>query len=438
MSEVPVKIAESYKPPKKVILNQNIVQRLSNLSNATNQCLANCAYDFSLEHSVLAQMTHWQNVRQRNDDERKKRLCSYQQQQQKQFEANQKQMITAVSYPSTDDLSSDDDDGDSGHGTSSDSKPPSATKIPIANATTQQPNQFQFSPPNRFDSILVPTVMAERHANQPDNGNVTKTKTPLHSKFNFHEFENYSSNPFDNVELKTINDLDILAEVWNSSVSISRQATDTKQSQVTEVVTPTPPECNQQQQQQPNNLHTNFTPTESYNANQMYHQTSNVTNMHSDLRQTPTFNHSTTSRIETVATQMNDYYGNHMNFNYQAGGAMAATTYPSNQPMHTVPINNNTSYGHGHVQNPYGGTYYGAMKSDGNHIQSYETTDSMYNNESVIATQSKSKSRSVPDIVKVVNGDVHNAQGKRRARNSSQCKRFDEIEMILNELEMNC
>lgn len=409
MSQIPVKIAENYKPPKKVTLNQNIAQRLTNASNVT----AHCTYEFSLEHSILVQMNEWQNIRQRTDDERKKRLCSYQQQRQKQYEENQKQIITAVSYPSTDDLSSD-DDGDSGHGTSSDSKPSSATKIPIASASAQQ---FQFSPTNRFDSILVPTVMGGHHGNQSDNGNVTKSKTPLHSKFNFQEFENYSSNPFDNVEMKTINDLDILTEVWNSSVAISKTA-DSTESQPSEPETPTQPDVTQQ----PNDSQNNFTQNECYNTNQLYH----TQTQHSELKQTQ-LNHSTAAITNIVPTQLNDYYSNQMNFNYQSGngGGAMGTAFLPNQPIHTIPINNNTSYGN--TQNQYVNTYYNSMIS-GAPGRTMETTDSVNNKEnkeSVIATQSKSKSRSVPDIVKVVNGgDSQSIQG-RRTRNSSQCRHRD-------------
>lgn len=418
MSQVPVKIAENYKPPKKVTLNQNIVQRLSNAANGPAPCLP---HDFGFEHSVLAQMTQWQTARQRYDDERKKRVCAYQQQRQKQFEQNQKQMITAVSYPSTDDLSSD-DDGDSGHGTSSDSKPPSATKIPIASAAGQQ-QHFQFSPPNRFDSILMPTVMAARRGSE--NGNVPKAKTPLHSKFNLHEFENDSSNPFDNVELKSINDLDVLAEVWSSSVTIGKQP-DAEPAQSTEPEAPA--QAKPTQQPSDSNLPTN----DCFNANQLYH-TPAVNNMHSELRQTTHLNHSsaTAAAAQMATTQLNDYYSNQMNFNYQSSVGLATPVigapFASGQPMHTTQINNNVQYGN--VQHQYANTYYRPRMPEAvtrglAAVTSTEATNSTHNNEPVIATQAKSKSRSVPDIVKEINGDPgHGSQG-RRARNNSQCKHY--------------
>lgn len=428
MSQVPVKIAESYKPPKKVTLNQNIVQRLSNTSNAAVQCLANGTNEFSLERSVLAQMTQWQTARQRYEDEHKKRLCAYQQLRQKQFEENQKQMITAVSYPSTDDLSSD-DDGDSGHGTSSDSKPPSATKIPIASATGQQ-QHFQLSPPNRFDSILMPTVMAARRGSE--NGNVSKAKTPLHSKFNLHEFENDSSNPFDNVELKSINDLDMLAEVWSSSVSLGKPQVDSTASQSSDPETPTAIEANPQ----PNELQTNLPTSDHFNANQMYH-TPTVNNMHSELRQTTPSNHSSTTITQIAPKQLNDYYSNQMNFNYQPSvgvtNAVLGATFASGQPIHATPINNNDPYGN--VQNQYVNTRYRPMLSEAAvrgvvGSISTEVTDSTYNNEPVIATQSKSRSRSVPDIVKEINGGTPQSSHARRVRNNSQCMHIQSLRQL--------
>lgn len=223
MNGVPVKIAESYKPPKKLALTQSVSQRLSTSSNVTTQLLEKSTYDFALERTVLAKMSEWQHMRQREKCDRKERLRLHQQERQSLFDAKQKQMLTDVSYPSTDDLLSDDDGDDSGHGTSSD-----ASKSAVAIPTTQSKGpQQQFSPPNHFNNILVPTVMLGQ-ANAQIKQNITSTKTSHYSKINFHEFENDNSSPFDNVELKTINDLDVLTEVWNTSVAINNTGSNAK------------------------------------------------------------------------------------------------------------------------------------------------------------------------------------------------------------------
>lgn len=116
MSGVPVKIAENYKPPKKLALTQSVSQRLSTASGITTQLLERSTYDFGLEQTVLAKMNEWQRVRQRENCDRKERMRLYQQERQSVLDAKQKQMLTAVTYPSTDELSSDDDGDDSGHG----------------------------------------------------------------------------------------------------------------------------------------------------------------------------------------------------------------------------------------------------------------------------------------------------------------------------------
>lgn len=212
MNGVPVKIAESYKPPKKLALNQSVAQRMANCSNQTTQLLATNTYDFSMEQNILAKMSEWQHLRDRENCDRKERLRCLQKEHQRQFDAEQKQILTSVSYPSADDLSSDDDDGDdSGRGTLSDT---SKNTVPIPNIQKVMPQQ-KFSPPNSFDNILVPTVALGQYR----SGNVTTAKP--HAKINLQEFENDTYTPFDNIELKTINDLDVLTEVWNTSVAIN-------------------------------------------------------------------------------------------------------------------------------------------------------------------------------------------------------------------------
>lgn len=227
MSGVPVKIVERYKPPKKLALTQSVSQRLSTGSSVTTQLLEKSTYDFSVERSVLAKMSEWQHIRQRENSDRKERMRQHQQEQKSLFDAKQKQMLTAVSYPSTDDLSSDDDGGDSGHGTSSDASKSAVSMKPVSIPAAQlNGSQQQFSPPN-FNNILVPTVMPGQENGQIKKS-VTSTKVPHYSKINFQEFESDTSSPFDNVELKTINDLDILTEVWNTSVAINNTGPNSK------------------------------------------------------------------------------------------------------------------------------------------------------------------------------------------------------------------
>lgn len=209
MNGVPVKISERYKPPKKLALNQALTQRLAN-TEATVQVLA-VTHDFDLERSVLAKIAEWQQMRNQECCDRQERARVRQEERQKLMEQKQKQLLTAVSYPSAEDFSSDEDTGGEDavtvdqlnriNATSSTSMPINAVgKVGVG----QQ--QVPFSPPRNYDKILEPMVMG---SHQKHTRNKSIGKSP---KINYSDFEDESS-PFDNVELKTINDWDVLAQV---------------------------------------------------------------------------------------------------------------------------------------------------------------------------------------------------------------------------------
>lgn len=200
ISGVPVKISENYKPPKKIALNTSITQRLANQSAAAEAEV----YDFSLERTVVSKMTAWQQYRGQAAVDRKERMRLRQLDRLKQLEEKQKRMLTEVSYPSADDLTSDDEES------AGDARP-----SPRAAELTVSVPQRQLSPTSYFDSILVPTVMARQRK--------AAAITPTNSKINYSDFENDTSSPFDNIELKTINDLDILAEVLNTTAGAKRE-----------------------------------------------------------------------------------------------------------------------------------------------------------------------------------------------------------------------
>lgn len=217
MNGVPVKISEKYKPPKKLTLNQALVQRLAN-TEATQQ-LINNGYDFGLERDVLQKLVDRQQQRQQEHEARRERTRLRVEERQKLLEAKQKQMLTDVSYPSAEDLSSDEDTptptGDEyssgGHTVDHMNRVNAAAPISVpagvnsvVTATPTTVRQMPFSPPSYCDRILEPTVMAMQHKRNKSIG-----KSP---NINYSDFE-YESSPFDNVELKTINDLDILAQV---------------------------------------------------------------------------------------------------------------------------------------------------------------------------------------------------------------------------------
>lgn len=215
MNGVPVKISEKYKPPKKLALNQALAQRLSN-TEATVQLLA-VTHDFNLERSVLAKIAEWQQMRHQESCDRQERARVRQDERQKLLEQRQKQLLTAVSYPSAEDFSSDEDTGGEEAATVDQLNRINATSsaaMPInagGKVGGAQQQQVPFSPPRNYDKILEPMVMA---IHQKHTRNKSIGKSP---KINYSDFEDESS-PFDNVELKTINDWDILAQVRRFSL----------------------------------------------------------------------------------------------------------------------------------------------------------------------------------------------------------------------------
>lgn len=208
MNGVPVKISEKYKPPKKLSLTQGVSQRLSNSDNTIQ--LLNATYEFGLERNVLSKIAEWHQVRRQESCDRRERARARQDEGQKQLEQRQKQLLTAVSYPSAEEFSSDEDTAEDQETVTNLNRINAAMRVTQVSTTAGGPiPQVPFSPPSYYDKILEPTVMAGHHHSRKKSVG----KTPNYCKINYSDFENDTSSPFDNVELKTINDLDILAQV---------------------------------------------------------------------------------------------------------------------------------------------------------------------------------------------------------------------------------
>lgn len=224
MDGVPVKIPEKYRASTNEPLPQAVINKLSTVTTYNVNEEAN--YDFTLEHNVLSQINEWKTMRNNAKEERTKRIRDYEMEKQQQNEEKHKQMLTSVSYPNAEDLSSDEENGKVGVGS---------------------PEHVQLYSPHRFDTILTPTVLntpisisdemniqtisrmpcastklpTSCAINKEKSINTTVNKSDIvnysPANINYSDFEYNPSNPFDAVELKTINDLDILAQVLNST-----------------------------------------------------------------------------------------------------------------------------------------------------------------------------------------------------------------------------
>ncbi|XP_053960080.1 uncharacterized protein DDB_G0283357 isoform X2 [Anastrepha ludens] len=220
MDKVPVKIAESFKPPPRLYqLPQAVVHKLQLSVDHYNEAPQYC-YDFQLERKVLAKIPEWRRMRQLEREARRERKERREQERLHEVEEKNKQMLGAVSYPSADDLYSSDSDSD-GH---------KKNVLNSANASDGEPRLVLTTQVNSFDNILQPTIISRSNEKYRILNGTTVTDVQPHAKngkysggakevnaFNYKDFEEDTSSPFDNVELKTINDLDILAQVLHNT-----------------------------------------------------------------------------------------------------------------------------------------------------------------------------------------------------------------------------
>ncbi|ETN58754.1 hypothetical protein AND_009659 [Anopheles darlingi] len=569
MDGVPVKISERFKPPPKLVLPQGVVNRLSQYD--IGQVLRDSCYGGELEETVLKRMAEWRAIKQREREERNNRLRLVEQNRIRQIEAEQKQKLHQISYPNTDELSSASEDDDDNKNDGEGNGDPSPTTGGATDRRKTEPEDEQeeseeeendeSAPSGSSDeraaqpydhterqlcSILVPTVIREPAPIAADTLTpasltiIPKTTTATavavcmsksvamvttstasigcnnnnnnYNKINYSDFENDTSSPFDNMELRTINDLDILAQVLKLNTNLSSPTTgpaqETAPTQIKREADPLPeqqpPHQQQQQQQQLPALHSNssytttpysalsqqysmqhagFPPTNQYHQPPQtsisgagvndYLRTS-YANYHPSPQQygygaqydqaqariSSGYASSTTTAASESLYSISNYsgpspynvpvsqqaavyqpttaptaYGYGYGHSYAAGTVVPPTSITSGQGQ-TVAASTTThtyapNYGYGTVTVPmYQGYQQSSSSSSGctptNPSANYNTTittATMVSNEGTMASGGvsglRSKSRSVPDILRQLNDEVQDSVA-RRTRNNSQ------------------
>ncbi|XP_044258833.1 uncharacterized protein LOC123007534 [Tribolium madens] len=167
MDGVRVKISEKYKPPPRIGLAMSYAQRLS-LNKQIQDTIPH--YEFVLEKTVIEKMKEWRTARSVMFQQLNERLEKAREERKRQDELNDYQLEEEieVSTPSQ----------------------------------CYQQNQSMLMPIKAtYSTILTP-------ASQTDK-----------SPFNISDFEADTSSPFDNMELKSINDLEELAQVLKGEES---------------------------------------------------------------------------------------------------------------------------------------------------------------------------------------------------------------------------
>ncbi|RZC41913.1 uncharacterized protein BDFB_007825, partial [Asbolus verrucosus] len=187
MDSVPVKISEKYKPPPRIGLAMSHAQRLM-LNKQIQDTIPQ--YEFVLEKTVIEKLEEWKTARsvmfQRLNNRLEKAKSEYKKKLENKLEFQQKiekeEVEVSPSYLSS--------------GPSQGYQPSQSMLIPTK-ATA-----------NSFSNILTPIQLKEQSLSQNYS-----YKSPEKSPFNISDFEADTSSPFDNMELKTINDMEELAQV---------------------------------------------------------------------------------------------------------------------------------------------------------------------------------------------------------------------------------
>lgn len=180
-----VKIAEEYKPPPKINIPMTHKQRLTFNKHIQNN-LPN--YDFFKESNILQKIKEWKNNRSINEEQRRIRLKNLREKE-----------------------NSEDDDEETVENNIAISR---ASEIEVttvgSNCTTSYSNGMLMptQASNYYSNILQPIPLSVN-----SNGQSYGSNSGVKSPFNISEFEADTSSPFDNVALKSINDVEELAKV---------------------------------------------------------------------------------------------------------------------------------------------------------------------------------------------------------------------------------
>lgn len=195
---IKVKISEQYKPPPRIILPVSYSQRLT-LNDHIRKSMPQ--YDFNGERSIKSSIAEWKMARKLKQTER-----------ENNFEACGKEMVEIdekVALMKECQLKKEQElDEVEKKATTT------VTNMMLPSITTVRTTQH---------NILIPTIAGLNP--QPHNSILDK------SPFNVSDFDPDTSSPFDNMALKSINDLEELALVLNKDKgTISAKSQDSQQS----------------------------------------------------------------------------------------------------------------------------------------------------------------------------------------------------------------
>lgn len=193
---IKVKISERYKPPPRINVAVTYAQRLT-LNKQIEDNMPN--YEFSLEKTVLNKMEEWKGIRADLVQNRKDRLAKAREDiNKKKQELSEKEQVEEIELKTVNEADM-------------------ATSCSQIFGTNINQNYENYT----VNNILVPTQISKQTniltpiPLQNYNSNQSYSNQNDKSPFNIKDFENDTSSPFDNMELKSINDMEELAQVLN-------------------------------------------------------------------------------------------------------------------------------------------------------------------------------------------------------------------------------
>lgn len=199
MDGVCVKISEKYKPPPRINLAVTYSQRLSLNKQIQNNFET---YDFSLERNIKDRIRELRNARRVLYEEKKERLEKIKETRKKFEEEN---AIKQTKNAETCDKETEVFITNNGV---TNVEPTALDTIQTTPILSMQAAPGGIPYPSSYSNILTPTLLTNTNISQALNCN-PNDKSP----FNISDFEADTSSPFDNMELKTINDIEELAQV---------------------------------------------------------------------------------------------------------------------------------------------------------------------------------------------------------------------------------
>lgn len=217
MDGVPVKISERFKPPPKITLPQSVINRLAQVQSG-GTLRTPVSYDFDLEATVLKRITEWRAAKEKERYEREERVRLKELERTRLAEEEQKRKLNQISYPNTDDLSSASEGEEEGSADENEESTPSGSSEERIQSnhtlSVASSNAVQHSHMNKFDSILMPTVLPDVATSAlvspekaidsgstplnfsiPKNTNLLNNNHSIYNKINYSDFENDTSSP---------------------------------------------------------------------------------------------------------------------------------------------------------------------------------------------------------------------------------------------------